>query len=128
MGSVALSKALGTPIAPVAGVVSADNLTFYAGTTGDNAVHLITRQSDGSGLGFFLGGNPLMFNHNGDNRGFNSVMVAFAEIGQGAVILMNANTDIEALENILVKAIGEQYHWPGYTAVAPTHNSVSLNQ
>jgi hypothetical protein len=29
-------------------VVSADNLTFFAGTSGDNAVHLITKQSDGS--------------------------------------------------------------------------------
>jgi trimeric autotransporter adhesin len=48
LGSITLSKALGTPIAPVAGVVSADNQTFYAGTTGDNAVHLITKQSDGS--------------------------------------------------------------------------------
>jgi hypothetical protein len=43
-----LSKAVGTPIAPVAGVVSADNNTFFAGTTGDNAVHLITKQTDGS--------------------------------------------------------------------------------
>ncbi len=48
LGSIALSTALGTPIAPVAGAVSADNLTFYAGTSGDNAVHLITKQSDGS--------------------------------------------------------------------------------
>jgi hypothetical protein len=48
LGSIALSTALGTPVAPVAGVVSADNLTFYAGTSGDNAVHLITKQTDGS--------------------------------------------------------------------------------
>jgi hypothetical protein len=48
LGSIALSKAVGTPIAPVAGVVSADNNTFFAGTTGDNAVHLITKQTDGS--------------------------------------------------------------------------------
>jgi trimeric autotransporter adhesin len=48
LGTIALSKALGTPIAPVAGVVSADNLTFFAGTSGDNAVHLITKQADGS--------------------------------------------------------------------------------
>jgi hypothetical protein len=48
LGSIALSTALGTPVAPVAGVVSADNLTFYAGTSGDNAVHLITKQADGS--------------------------------------------------------------------------------
>jgi hypothetical protein len=48
LGSIALSTALGTPVAPVAGVVSADNQTFYAGTSGDNAVHLITKQTDGS--------------------------------------------------------------------------------
>ena len=46
--SIPLSTALGTPIAPVAGVVSADNQTFYAGTSGDNAVHLITKQTDGT--------------------------------------------------------------------------------
>jgi trimeric autotransporter adhesin len=46
--TIPLSKSLGTPIAPIAGVVSADNLTFYAGTSGDNAVHLLTRQTDGS--------------------------------------------------------------------------------
>ncbi|WP_158943901.1 hypothetical protein [Granulicella sp. S190] len=48
LGSIALSTALGTPIAPVAGVVSADNQTFFAGTSGDNAVHLITKQTDGT--------------------------------------------------------------------------------
>jgi hypothetical protein len=47
-GAIPLSTALGTPIAPVTGVVSADNLTFFAGTSGDNAVHLITKQTDGS--------------------------------------------------------------------------------
>jgi hypothetical protein len=48
LGTVPLSTALGTPVAPVTGVVSADNQTFYAGTSGDNAVHLITKQADGS--------------------------------------------------------------------------------
>jgi trimeric autotransporter adhesin len=46
--SIPLSTAIGTPVAPVAGVISADNQTFYAGTSGDNAVHLLTRQTDGS--------------------------------------------------------------------------------
>jgi trimeric autotransporter adhesin len=46
--SISLSTAIGTPVAPIAGVVSADNTTFYAGTTGDNAVHLLTKQTDGS--------------------------------------------------------------------------------
>jgi hypothetical protein len=46
--TIPLSTAIGTPVAPVVGVVSADNQTFFAGTTGDNAVHLITKQTDGS--------------------------------------------------------------------------------
>jgi hypothetical protein len=32
----------GTATAPISGVFSTDNFTFYTGTTGDNAVHLIT--------------------------------------------------------------------------------------
>ncbi len=46
--SIALSTAVGTPVAPIAGVVSADDQTFFVGTSGDNAVHLITLQPDGS--------------------------------------------------------------------------------
>jgi hypothetical protein len=33
----------GSAIAPVAGVFSSDNSTFYVGTSGDNEVHLIDR-------------------------------------------------------------------------------------
>lgn len=48
LASIPLSTAIGTPVAPVVGVVSADNQTFYVGTSGDNAVHLLTKQTDGS--------------------------------------------------------------------------------
>ncbi len=75
---------------------------------------MLTRQKGDSGLGFFLGGTPPRFGHNGDNVGFNAVTIGF-ETGEGAVILMNANTDIEVLKNILAGAIGGQYHWPGYS-------------
>jgi hypothetical protein len=48
LGSIALATStLGTPVAPVIGVVSADNQTFYVGTSGDNAVHLITKGTSG---------------------------------------------------------------------------------
>ncbi len=44
LGSIALSAAGGTaPVAPVAGVISSDNTTFYVGTSGDNDVHVINR-------------------------------------------------------------------------------------
>ena len=42
ISSIALS---GTAVAPVAGVVSADDSTFYVGTSGDNDVHLIDRST-----------------------------------------------------------------------------------
>jgi hypothetical protein len=42
-GTLTYVKLSGAAIAPVSGVVSADNNTFYAGTTGDNLVHLIGR-------------------------------------------------------------------------------------
>jgi hypothetical protein len=48
LGSITLAtSALGTPVAPVIGVVSADNQTFFVGTSGDNAVHLITKGTNG---------------------------------------------------------------------------------
>ena len=44
LGSLKLS---GSAIAPVSGVFSTDNLTFYVGTSGDNRVHLITKSGSG---------------------------------------------------------------------------------
>ncbi len=43
-GSVALS---GAATAPVSGVFSSDNGTFFTGTSGDNLIHLITRSASG---------------------------------------------------------------------------------
>jgi hypothetical protein len=42
-GSLTYIKLSGTAIAPVAGVISADNTTVYVGTSGDDLVHLINR-------------------------------------------------------------------------------------
>jgi len=48
LSSVTLST-FGTaaPIAPVAGVFSADNTKFYAGTSGDNLVHILSKGTSG---------------------------------------------------------------------------------
>jgi len=84
---------------------------------------MLTKQKEDSGLGFFLGGDdPPRFGHNGSNPGFNAVTLALCDSGEGAVFLMNANTDIETLKNILVDAVIEQYHWPGYPKTRPTPN------
>jgi hypothetical protein len=44
-GTTTYIKLTGSATAPVAGVISADNTTFYAGTSGDNLVHLINRST-----------------------------------------------------------------------------------
>ncbi len=44
-GTVGSIKLTGTATAPVAGVFSTDNNTFYTGTAGDNAIHLIDRRT-----------------------------------------------------------------------------------
>jgi trimeric autotransporter adhesin len=44
-GTATYVKLSGAAVAPVSGVVSADNTTFYVGTTGDNLVHLINRST-----------------------------------------------------------------------------------
>jgi hypothetical protein len=43
LGATTYIKLSGAATAPVAGVVSTDNTTFYAGTTGDNLVHIVNR-------------------------------------------------------------------------------------
>jgi hypothetical protein len=48
LGSISLAaSANGTPTAPVAGVVSTDNQTFFVGTSGDNVVHLLVKGTNG---------------------------------------------------------------------------------
>ena len=77
------------------------------------ARQMVTEQSGDSGLGFMVGGTPSRFGHNGGETGFHAVTVAFPT-GEGAVILMNADTDVDAVADVLVRAIGQRYHWPGY--------------
>ncbi|HEV2620131.1 MAG TPA: hypothetical protein VGU23_09375, partial [Acidobacteriaceae bacterium] len=44
-GTIKYIALSGTATAPISGVVSADNTTFYTGTTGDNLVHIINRST-----------------------------------------------------------------------------------
>jgi hypothetical protein len=45
LGTITPIKLSGAATAPVAGVVSTDNTTFYVGTTGDNLVHIVNRNT-----------------------------------------------------------------------------------
>ncbi len=46
-GAISYITLQGAATAPVAGVVSTDNNTFYVGTSGDNLVHILTRGPSG---------------------------------------------------------------------------------
>lgn len=83
------------------------------------ARQMVSVHSGNSGLGFMVGGTPLRFGHNGGESGFRAVTVAFPT-GEGVVILMNADADVDAVADALVEAAGIQYHWPGYSAPNPT--------
>lgn len=71
---------------------------------------------DGSyGLGFGVGGTgrALTFSHGGSNVGFRCMLFAYAETGQGAVVMTNGDGGAPLLGEIL-RAIAKEYDWPDH--------------
>ena len=85
----------------------------------DMARQMLTNQKDNDGLGVFLEGegHAMRFGHNGRDEGFDALLKATAETGQGAVIMINAN-DNSRMVNRILEAIATKYQWPGYTTTA----------
>lgn len=84
---------------------------------------MLTPQKENDGLGVFLDGSgpTLVFSHNGRDEGFDAMLMASAETGQGAVIMINANDNSRMIPRIL-EFIAKEYHWPGNsTHVATKH-------
>lgn len=79
------------------------------------ARQMLTNQKDNDGLGVFLEGegHTMRFGHGGRDEGFDALLTATAETGQGVVIMINANDNSRML-NRIVDAIATEYHWPGY--------------
>jgi CubicO group peptidase (beta-lactamase class C family) len=79
------------------------------------AHQMLTDQKNNDGLGVFLqgSGHTLRFTHSGRDEGFDAMMIAYAEIGKGAVIMINANDDSTMVSRIL-ETIAKEYHWPDY--------------
>jgi CubicO group peptidase (beta-lactamase class C family) len=74
---------------------------------------MLTPRMANDGLGVFLAGKgrTLRFFHDGRDDGFDASMTAFAETGQGAVIMIDANDNVGAIKRIMA-AIAKQYDWP----------------
>jgi len=109
----------------------------YAGAPGailtqPTARQMLTYQKADDGLGLFLqsSGRTLRFVHNGRDAGFDALLSAYAETGQGAVIMINANEDSQMMTRIL-EVIARQYRWPGlpiqprYTAIPDSEPSLA---
>jgi CubicO group peptidase (beta-lactamase class C family) len=76
------------------------------------ARQMLTRQKDNAGLGVFLQWEEknLVFTQNGQNEGFYAEMVAFANTGQGVVVMTNANEDSGICKEI-IETIGKDHQW-----------------
>ncbi len=79
------------------------------------ARQMLADQKNGYGLGVGVEGkgHGLRFGHGGRDEGFDARLVAYAETGQGAAIMINANDNSQMISRIL-DAIAREYHWPAY--------------
>lgn len=73
------------------------------------------KHQDRMGLGFFLGdaARPDLFGHIGDDEGFQSMLMMFADSGKGAVIMANSQLGIN-LGDFLLDGIAREYRWDKY--------------
>lgn len=76
---------------------------------------MLTVQSGDYGLGLGLGGTgkTFHFGHGGSNEGFRCQMFAYAETGQGAVVMTNGDAGSSLADEIL-HSIAKEYGWPDY--------------
>lgn len=76
---------------------------------------MLTPQVGGWGLGLKLQGKnkSARFAHDGGNEGYRCLMVAYADTGQGAVIMTNSDRGIALAEEIM-RSIAKVYDWLEY--------------
>ena len=73
----------------------------------------LSAQMNNFGLGLALSGtgSARTFGHNGRDEGFDAQMLAFAETGQGVVIMINAN-DNSRMMSLIVDVVARKNKWP----------------
>jgi CubicO group peptidase (beta-lactamase class C family) len=79
----------------------------------------LTMQAGDYGLGFGVarGDGWTSFSHGGSNQGYRAMLYAFADRGQGAVIMTSGDMGGPLLGE-LMRAIAEVYGWPAQRAIA----------
>ncbi|HYN09065.1 MAG TPA: serine hydrolase domain-containing protein [Vicinamibacterales bacterium] len=73
----------------------------------------LTSQMNNFGLGLALAGTGAArtFGHNGRDVGFDASLLAFAETGQGVVVMINANDNSGTISRI-IEFVATKYKWP----------------
>jgi CubicO group peptidase (beta-lactamase class C family) len=73
---------------------------------------MLKPQIDQIGLGFFLGQykNPEEFGHEGDDDGFQAILIMFADSGKGLAIMANSDNGV-TLANHLIRSVAKEYAW-----------------
>jgi CubicO group peptidase (beta-lactamase class C family) len=91
------------------------------------AREMLTVQKNTYGLGFGLGrsGAASRFGHGGRDEGFDALLTACAETGQGAAIMINANDNSRMISRI-VEVIAREYHWPGGSSETPAKHAAAV--
>jgi CubicO group peptidase (beta-lactamase class C family) len=88
----------------------------------------LTEQKGGSGLGIAVGGSgrSLRFGHGGRDEGFDASLNAFAETGQGLVVMINANDNSRFMAR-LESFVARTWGWPARPEnQAPAGSAVAM--
>jgi CubicO group peptidase (beta-lactamase class C family) len=90
---------------------------------------MLTPIKDFMGLGLFVEGEgqDLRFFHSGGNEGFRCYLTAFAERGQGVVIMTNGDLGGDLIGEIL-RSLSTEYEWPAYRPSERTAVSIPAQQ
>ena len=73
------------------------------------------REIRNQGLGFRLEGKgrSARFSHHGGNEGYRRFLVAYSDLGQGAVVMTNSDNGFELVQEI-IRSIAKEYGWVDY--------------
>ncbi|MFY0527454.1 serine hydrolase [Archangium gephyra] len=75
---------------------------------------MLSKQSEGYGLGFELHEGTDRFGHGGWNDGYTSTLIAFADSGSGVAIMANSDNGPLLFERIAAST-AEEYGWKSFT-------------
>ena len=77
----------------------------------------VGRSNYGLGLAVSGTGTASTFGHNGRDAGFDAMLLAFAETGQGLVVMINAN-DNSGMMTRITEAVARTYKWPSRSSTS----------